>query len=123
MQSHKGKNNKRQQNRTRAVLPVRVRGKDISGEPFEALAHTLDLASTGARLGALRVELKSPATLTIFYHQRRKDFNVVWTKRLEGTSEYQIGLEAVTQESEPWGLNLPTSSERPVTKSASSGAD
>jgi hypothetical protein len=116
------KKNRRQQDRTQAVLPVRVRGTDICGLPFEALAHTLDLTSTGARLGAIRHEVKALDTLTILYHQRRKDFVVVWTKQLEGKGEYQVGLQAVAQEREPWGLSLSSSTAEPVTKaSATSG--
>jgi hypothetical protein len=116
------KKNRRQQDRTQAVLPVRVRGIDTCGLPFETLAHTLDLTPTGARLGAIRHEVKALDTLTILYHQRRKDFIVVWTKQLNGKGEYQVGLQAVAQEREPWGLSLSNSSVEPVTKaSATSG--
>jgi hypothetical protein len=96
------------------VLPVRVRGTDTAGVSFEELAHTLDLTPTGVRLGAIRHEVKALETLTIFYHQRRMDFRVVWTKRLDGTKEYQVGLKAFSQEKEAWGLSLFNSSAPPV---------
>jgi hypothetical protein len=99
--------NQRRQSRTKAVLPVRVRGKDISGALFEELAHTLDVTFTGARLGAVRHELQAPEQLTILYRQRRMEFRVVWTKKLKGSSEYQVGLEAVTADQEGWGLSAP----------------
>jgi hypothetical protein len=101
---------RRRQGRIQAVLPVRVRGTDASGASFEDLAHTLDLTQTGARLGAIRHELKVLDTLTIFYHQRRMEFTVVWTKLLEGRHEYQVGLQAFSQEKEPWGMSLFNSS-------------
>lgn len=98
--------NKRHQDRKKAVLPVRVRGKDVSGKSFDELAHTLDVTPTGARLGGIRRELKALDHLVIWYRQRRIEFRVVWTKRVNGSSEYQVGLQAMTQEQEAWGLNL-----------------
>lgn len=88
-----------------AVLPVRVRGTDATGAAFEGLAHTLDLTPTGARLGAIRHVLKALDTLTILYHQRRIEFTVVWTKLIDGKSEYQVGLQAFSEQKEPWGMN------------------
>lgn len=87
-----------------AVLPVKVRGIDASGAPFDSMAHTLDLAPTGARLGSIRCQLKALDRLTIFYRQRRMEFVVVWTKLLDGKSEYQVGLQAFSQEQEAWGM-------------------
>ena len=88
----------------KAVLPVRVKGKDSSGVNFEELCHTLDVTSEGARLGSVRRELKVQDQITIFYRQRKIQFRVVWIKKMKGTSEYQIGLQAVTQDREAWGL-------------------
>jgi hypothetical protein len=121
MQASSVKTNRRHQDRIQAVLPVRVRGTDASGVPFEVLAHTLDLTPTGARLGAVHHELKALDTLTILFHRRRMEFTVVWTKLL-GKNEYQVGLQAFSQEKEPWGMNL-VSSAPPVTRvAAMSGA-
>jgi hypothetical protein len=106
MKSGVGKTNRRLQNRVPAVLPVRVKGTNVFGESFEGLAHTLDLTPTGARLGAIRHQLKTFDKLTIFYHQRRIEFTVVWTKLLCGASEYQVGLQAFSQEKDPWGMNF-----------------
>jgi hypothetical protein len=118
------KTNRRRQDRIQAVLPVRVRGTDASGKSFELLAHTLDLTASGARLGSIRQPLKVLDTLTILYHQRRMEFSVVWTKLLDGKAEYQVGLQAFSQEKERWGLNLFNSSTPALTgASATSGAD
>jgi hypothetical protein len=96
---------KRHQDRMKAVLPVKVRGSDADGRSFEELAHTLDLTPTGARLGSIHHELKELDRLVVLYRQRKMEFRVVWTKRL-GTAEYQVGLQALTQDKEGWGLNL-----------------
>ena len=106
MQALSVKANRRKQNRMAAVLPVRVRGTDATGAAFEGLAHTLDLTSTGARLGSIRHVLNVLDTLTIFYRQRRIEFTVVWTKLIDGKSEYQVGLHAFAEQKEPWGMNL-----------------
>ena|SRR5437660_10628482 len=98
--------NKRSQGRMKAVLPVRVRGTDVDGKTFEVLAHTLDVTPAGVRLGAIRRELKRLDLVTVLYRQRRMEFRVVWIKRLTGSAEYQVGLQAVAQDKEAWGLNL-----------------
>ena len=113
MQDISCQSERRRQDRIQAVLPVRVRGVDNAGVSFEGLAHTLDLTPTGVRLGAIRRQLRALDTLTIFYHQRRMDFKVVWTKLLDGTKEYQVGLKAFSQEKEAWGLSLFNSSAPP----------
>ena len=94
----------RRGNRKKAVLPVRIKGKDASGNSFEELAHTLDVTAGGARLGSIRRELNLFDEVTIFYRQRKMQFRVVWTKKMKGSSEFQVGLQAVTQDREAWGL-------------------
>ena len=96
----------RRGDRTKAVLPVRVKGRDSSGRPFEDLVHTLDVTAQGARLGSVRRELNLLDEITIFYRQRKIQFRVVWTKKMKGTSEFQVGLQAVTHDSEAWGLSV-----------------
>lgn len=96
--------NQRKQERLRAVLPVRVWGTDANGANFEELAHTLDVAPQGGRLGAIHYQLKVADTLTVQYRQHKMEFRVVWTKLLEKAKEYQVGLQAVSQDKEAWGL-------------------
>jgi hypothetical protein len=98
--------NKRHGSRTKAVLPVRIKGKDATGEAFDEMAHTLDVTTTGVRLGSVRRELNLQDEVTIFYRQRKMQCRVVWTKKLKGTSEFHVGLHALTQEREVWGLKL-----------------
>jgi hypothetical protein len=96
----------RQGKRTKAVLPVRIKGNDSAGNAFEELAHTLDVTASGVRLGAIRRELNTGEEVTLFFRQRKLQFRVVWTKKMKGSSEFQVGLQAVGQEREPWGLNF-----------------
>jgi hypothetical protein len=96
----------RRGNRMKAVLPVRIKGKDSAGKAFDELAHTLDVTAAGARLGSVRRELNVLDEVTVFYRQRKLQFRVVWTKKMKGTSEFQVGLQAVTQDKEAWGMTL-----------------
>jgi len=85
---------------------VRVKGKDSAGKAFDELVHTLDVTPDGVRLGSVRRELNLQDEITVFYRQRKIQFRVVWTKKMQGTSEFQVGLQAITQDREAWGLNF-----------------
>lgn len=108
--------------RTKAVLPVRVKGKNNTGKPFDELVHTLDVTPDGVRLGSVRQELNVLDEIMIFYRQRKIQFRVIWTRKLEGTSEFQVGLQAVTQDSEAWGLNFSDYKRQLASQSAMAGA-
>ena len=101
-----GRENKRRQDRRKAVLPVRVKGNDIFGEAFDELAHTLDVTPSGARLGGIRREVKMLDQLTVLFRKRKIEFRVVWTKKLDKVAEYQVGLESLSQDGESWGMNI-----------------
>jgi hypothetical protein len=97
---------KRRDQRMSIVLPLRVSAQSgLQGNRVE-LAHTLDVSSRGARLGAIRHELEIGSRLVIQYHQRRIESRVVWTRLLEGTSEYQVGVELLAKDVDTWGLDL-----------------
>ncbi|MFZ0733312.1 MAG: hypothetical protein WAM79_13370 [Candidatus Sulfotelmatobacter sp.] len=100
--------------RTKAVIPVRIKGKDSAGKAFDELVHTLDVTAAGVRLGSVHRELNLQDEITIFYRQRKLQFRVVWTKKMKGTSEFQVGLQAVTQDREAWGLALPEQQNAPA---------
>ena len=108
----------RRGSRTKAVLPVRVKGKDSTGRAFDELVHTLDVTPDGVRLGSVHHQFNVLDEVTVFYRQRRIQFRVVWTKKLEGTSEFQVGLQAVTHDSEAWGLSFPEYKRQPASPSA-----
>jgi|HubBroStandDraft_6_1064221.scaffolds.fasta_scaffold91397_2 hypothetical protein len=99
---------KRRNDRVKAVLPVKVWGNDSAGTPYSTVAHTLDIAQTGARLGSVHRVFNVGDRLTLQYRQRKADFKVIWIKQLEKSSEYQIGLETIIHENDPWGLKPDT---------------
>jgi hypothetical protein len=104
MPSKSAETNQRRGNRQKAVLALRLKGKDSSGSTFEDLVHTLDVTPAGVRLGAVRRELNLLDEVTVFYRQRKLQFRVVWIKKLKGTSEFQVGLKSLTQDGEAWGM-------------------
>jgi hypothetical protein len=107
MRSSSEATNQRRGKRTKAVLPVRVKGNDSTGKAFEELVHTLDVTPAGIRLGSVRHQLNLLDEVTVFYRTRKLQFRVVWTKKLKGTSEFQVGLQAMTQDREAWGMSFP----------------
>lgn len=109
MRPSSSETNRRRVSRVPAVLPVRVRGTDQFGKPFEEIAHTLDITPMGCRIAAIHRPLKIADHLTVVYRQRRVTFLIVWIKLIE-RHEFQVGLQAVKQEKDAWGLN-PSASE------------
>lgn len=94
--------NRRRNNRTKAVLPVRVSGSDGSGAYCD-LAHTLDVTDSGIRLGFVRRELQVGSRLTIQYRQHKAEFRVIWVSQLTRLKEHHVGLEALVPR-DVWGL-------------------
>lgn len=97
---------------------MRLKGKDSCGKMFEELVHTLDVTPAGVRLGSVRHELNVPEEITIFYRQRKMQFRVVWTKKMKGTSEFQVGLQAITHDREAWGMSFPDYQGQPASQPA-----
>jgi hypothetical protein len=95
--------NRRRNNRTKAVLPVRVSGNDGSGASYCDLAHTLDITESGIRLGFVHRLLPVGSRLTIQYRQHKVEFRVVWISQLTRLKEHHVGLEAVVPR-DVWGL-------------------
>lgn len=111
----------RRRTRTKAVLPVKIKGIDKNGKAFEELAHTLDVTAVGARLGAIHHELNVQDEITVFFRQRKLQFRVMWIKKMQGTSEFQVGLQAVAQDKEAWGLGQEQNAPSKLSVSLASG--
>ena len=104
---------KRRRKRVKAVLPVKLTGNDASGQSYSDVAHTLDITSTGVRLGAVHRKLQVGSKLILQYKQHRAEFEVVWVRAMARTKEHQVGLQA-TVPKDVWGLNWGyTSSDQP----------
>jgi len=52
--------------------------------------------------------LKIGTTIVVQYRQHKLRCGVVWMRLLEGTKEYQIGVELLGSWADTWGLDLNT---------------
>src|SRR6185312_15593070 len=64
--------------RTKMVAPIRVWGSDSTGKIFNILAHTLDVSTSGARIGGVKVPLGVGDAVTVQYKQQKGLYKVVW---------------------------------------------
>ena len=91
---------KRQSQRTKSVVPVRVW---IAGSKDSHLAHTLDVSNHGVKLGGWQGEMKVGDEIVIQYHQTHAQFRVAWITACEGSSEKQVGAECLEPKKQLWG--------------------
>src|SRR5258708_12412996 len=100
-------NDHRRGGRTKAVLPVRVKGTDGEGNQFDELAHTLDVTPNGIKLGSIRRQFNIFDEVAVFYPHRKMQFRVVWTKNLKTTKNFQMALQTTFQTQKPYAFNFP----------------
>ena len=92
--------NKRISPRRKMVLPVKVTlGKD------NHLAHTVDIAATGARLGGLRTQLQPGTIITLQRGAKKAKFRITWIRQL-APNELQAGIESLEPLETFWGVDL-----------------
>ena len=115
-----GVGKQRSGDRSKAVLPVRISGNDLSGNAYSELVHTLDVSRTGVRLGAVRRQLEVGSLLTLQYRQHKAEFRVIWIKPVGSGAEQQVGLESGLQK-DLWGLET-NATNRPQAAGAASGS-
>jgi PilZ domain-containing protein len=92
--------NKRKSPRRKMVLPVK-----ISVDKVTHLAHTVDITTTGARLGALRTQLQPGMIVSLQRGSNKAEFRVQWVRQL-GRNEVQAGVESLEPQNNFWGINL-----------------
>ena len=92
--------------RKKMVLPIKV---VINSDTH--LAHTLDIAPGGARLGALRQELTVGTIIMLQRGAKRAKFRIAWVKQL-APGEVQAGVEALEPQDDFWGVGLSDSAQQ-----------
>jgi hypothetical protein len=86
--------------RRKMVLPVKV-----SIDKVTHLAHTIDIADTGARLGGLRTQLQPGMIVYLQRGLQKAKFRIAWIRQLAPT-ELQAGVECLETQINFWGVDL-----------------
>jgi len=86
--------------RTKMVVGLRV-----SQQAPNLLVHTLDISSSGARIGALRQWIQPGTALILQRKHTRARCRVMWSRKV-APGEIQIGIKFLGRDSYFWGLDL-----------------
>ena len=92
---------KRTVSRTKMVLPLKSFGVNTSN----VAVHTLDLSSSGAKLGAFRQPVNCGDILVVQRKHKRAKCRVVWAREM-GRGEIHVGVEFLGSEEGFWGIAL-----------------
>ena len=93
---------KRKSQRRKMVLPVKVLIDQVTH-----LAHTVDITDSGARLGALRTQLKPGMIISLQRGSQKAKFQIAWIRQL-APNELQAGIESLQPQNSFWGVDLST---------------
>jgi hypothetical protein len=105
--------------RLKMVLGVRAIGQAASGDKFDELTHTLDIAREGVRLGGMgRYGLKKGDIVEIRRRTRRAHFRVIWVGAIDSPRTGHVGLQAIDITPDFWGLEIPPDEDVPSSEIA-----
>ena len=94
---------KRSVRRTKMVVGLRV--EQPQSQAPDLLVHTLDISSSGAKIGAVREWIQPGSILIIQHKHNRAQCRVMWSRRI-APQEIQIGIEFLGRDTQIWGLDL-----------------
>lgn len=94
---------KRVLRRTKMVVGLRIVQSEVHNS--QLLVHTLDISSTGAKIGAVRDYIHSGSVLVIQRGRNRAQCRVIWS-RWVGPREIQMGVEFLKHSARFWDLDL-----------------
>jgi hypothetical protein len=99
---------KRREPRTPIELPVRIFGTDHSGKIFSENVTTIDVSQHGARLRAVRAQLRIEEIIGITHGNKKINFRVKWVGEPSTLREGQVGTFNLAPEKPLWDLALPS---------------
>lgn len=94
---------KRAVKRTKMVLGLRLSSPQFCGRNL--VVHTLDISSSGAKVGALREWIAPGTVLAMQYKHMRAQCRVMWSHTFP-SGETHIGIELEAHKAHLWGLDL-----------------
>ena len=94
---------KRSVRRTKMVLGLKVCQPAAQAGPL--LVHTLDISSSGAKIGSLREPIKLGSQLIVQRRNTRAACRVMWSREML-PGEIQIGIEFLDHSPNFWEFDL-----------------
>jgi len=94
---------KRSVRRTKMVIGLKI--PQPQSQAPDLLVHTLDISSSGAKIGAVREWIQPGSILAIQRKHNRSLCRVMWSRQI-GPREIQIGIEFLGRDTQIWGLDL-----------------
>src|SRR5215467_7543487 len=94
---------KRTVKRTKMVVGLRLPKPHLQAP--DRIVHTLDISSSGAKIGALREGIEPGSVLTVQRRHTRAHCRVIWCRHI-APGEVRIGIEFLGDSSRFWGLEL-----------------
>ena len=86
-------------------MVVGLRVSQQRSHAADLLVHTLDISSSGAKIGALRELMQPGSTLIVQRRQTRARCLVMWACKV-APGEIQIGVKLLDGDSRFWGIDL-----------------
>lgn len=97
---------RRKEKRVKAVLPLKVSGKDAEGKQFIAAGHTFELSRSGVRLGGVPGSLlRVGETFAVQYRAGKAPYRIKWVE--SSGKDTLAGMEALQAGKDLWGVSLP----------------
>ena len=85
----------RRTSRDETIVPVRLWGMDVSGQPFIEAVWTRNVSKDGALLKGVRRKLQAGNTLGITYLEKKARLQVVWVGQAGSAEEAHVGLQTL----------------------------
>jgi hypothetical protein len=89
--------------RTKMVVGLRISQSEQNAN--QLLVHTLDISSTGAKIGSLREYIQPGRVLLLQHGRNHAQCRVIWSRRV-GPTEIQMGVEFLKSGARFWELDL-----------------
>jgi len=90
--------------RARMVVGVKISDSETDASSGR-LVHTLDLCSSGAKLGGFREEMIVGKIVVLHRKHKKAACKIVWTRAV-GPGELQIGIQLLEEDRDFWGIDL-----------------
>ncbi len=97
----------RQEQRDRMVLPVKVHGSNVRGEPFAEMACVTEVSRHGARLEGVHFPAHLNQIISLEHERQQRRFRVAWVGEAGTRIAGCIGLHSLEPMTSFFGMELP----------------